>query len=135
MDCEKYPVIPHFIEEVPDFQTFVEGYLGTSGDFFEGHSLCQQFKFYMDSTGWPLMEYKNLCTNPKWLPEHGNGIRLWSETEDGCPKVPRGSPPPLAPKKKKLMMKLRRVWMVSLRIGHKWPMRTTRESFEGRMNQ
>ena len=65
MDCEKYPMIPHFIEEVPDFQTFVEGYLGTSGDFLEGHSKCQQFKFYMDSSGWPLMEYKNLCTNPK----------------------------------------------------------------------
>ena len=41
MDCEKYPVIPHFIEEVSDFQTFVEGYLGTSGDFLEGHSTCQ----------------------------------------------------------------------------------------------
>ena len=101
MDCEKYPVIPHFIEEVPDFQTFVEGYLGTSGDFLEGHSTCQQFKFYMDSTGWPLMEYKNLCTGPKWLPEHGNGICLWSETEDGRPKVPRGSPPPVAPEKKR----------------------------------
>ena len=47
------------------------------------------------------MEYKNLCTDPKWLPEHGNGIRLWSETEDGRPKVPRGSPPPVAPEKKK----------------------------------
>ena len=43
------------------------------------------------------MEYKNLCTDPKWLPAHGNGIRLWSESEDGLPIVPSGSPPPLVP--------------------------------------
>lgn len=97
MECESHPVIPHLIEEVPDFKKFVEGYLGTGGDFLEGHSTSQQFKFHMDSNGWPLMEYKHLCTDLDWLPEHGNGIRLWSETEDGRPRVPSGSPPPLAP--------------------------------------
>src|SRR5579875_2933472 len=51
----------------------------------------------MDSTRWPLIEYKNLCTDKNWLLEDGKGIRLWSETEDGRPKVPSGSPPPLAP--------------------------------------
>ena len=31
------------------------------------------------------------------MPAHGNGIRLWSESEDGLPIVPSGSPPPLVP--------------------------------------
>ena len=99
MDCETHPVIPHFIEEVPDFKQFVDGYLGSGGDFLSGHSKSQQFKFYMDSNGWPLMEYKLLCTDKVWLPEHDNGIRLWSETEDGRPKVPIGDPLPLVPHK------------------------------------
>ena len=97
MDSETQPVIPHFIEEVPDFKEFVHGYLGTCGDFLEGHSTSQQFKFYVDSSGWPLMEHKNLCTYIKWQPEDGKGIRLWFETTDGHPKVPRGAPRPLAP--------------------------------------
>ena len=98
MDCEKHPVILHLLEEVPDFKQYMEGYLGTGGDFLEGHSRSQQFKFHMHSDGWPLMEYKNLCTDKDWLPKHGNGIRLWGETDDGLPKVPRGDPPPLVPK-------------------------------------
>ena len=92
MDSKNQPVIPHLIEEVLDFKEFVHRYLGTGGDFLEGHSTSQQFKFYLDSSGWPLMEHKNLCTDVKWQPEHGNGIRLWSETVDGRPKVPRGAP-------------------------------------------
>jgi hypothetical protein len=108
MECETVPVIPHFIEEVPDFKTFVHGYLGTGGDVLGGHSKSQQFKFFMDSNGWPLMEYKNLCTDKNWLPEHGKGIRLWSETEDGLPKVPSGSPPPLAPQQMKSLEEVKK---------------------------
>ena len=76
MDSENQPVIPHLIEEVPNFKEFVHGYLGTGGDFLEGHSMSQQFKFYLDSSGWSLMEHKNLYTNVKWQPKHGNGICL-----------------------------------------------------------
>ena len=101
MDCETHPVIPHFIEELPDFKRFVEGYLGKGGDHLEGHSTGQQFKFHMHSDGWPIMEFKYFCTDLKWSPHHGNGIRLWSETEDGRPNVPKGSPPPLPPHKMK----------------------------------
>jgi hypothetical protein len=60
MDCETHLIILHFIEKIPDFKQFVDGYLDTSRDFLEGHSRFQQFKFYMDSNGWPLMGYKNL---------------------------------------------------------------------------
>jgi hypothetical protein len=97
MDCETQPVIPHLIEEVPDFKRFVEGYLSTGDDSLQGHSQAQQFKFYKDSNGWPLMQYKILCTDVDWLPKEGGGIRLWKERTDGGPKVPSGSPLPLAP--------------------------------------
>ena len=97
MDCETEPVIPHLIEEVPDFKSFVEGYLGRGGQFLEGHSKVQQFKFHMDPSGWPVMEYKHMCTDKKWLPEDGKGIRLWSETEKNGPRVPTRSPRPIHP--------------------------------------
>ena len=74
MDCETEPIIPHLIEEVPDFKSFVEGYLGRGGQNLEGHSKVQQFKFHMDPSGWPVMEYKHMCTDKKWLPEDGKGI-------------------------------------------------------------
>ena len=108
MDCESQPVIPHFIEEVPDFKRFVHGYLGTGGNFLEGHSFSQQFKFSMNSDGWPIMEYKDLCTDKDWLPENGKGIRLWNETEDGRPTVPSGSPLPLKPEQMKAFVEVKK---------------------------
>ena len=38
MDCETEPVIPHLIEGVLDFKSFVKGYLRRGGQFLEGHS-------------------------------------------------------------------------------------------------
>jgi hypothetical protein len=99
MDVEKQPVIPHLIEEVPNFKAFVDGFLYTSTDALEGHTNAQQFKFYKDGNGWPMMQYKLFCTDSKWLPRENGGIRLWQETADGRPKVPSGSPVPLVPHK------------------------------------
>ena len=108
MDCEAHLVIPHLIEEVLDFKRVMQGYFETVEDFLEGHSRSQQFKFHMDSSGLPLMEYKNLCIDIDWLPEGGKGIRLWSETEDGLPKVPQGDPPPLLPRTMKSVDKIKK---------------------------
>ena len=99
MDTESRLVIPHLIEEVPDFKKFVEGYVCTGRDALAGHTNAQQFKFYRNGNGWPLMQYKLLCTNNQWLPKEGGGIRLWKEIEDGSPKVPRGDPKALKPQK------------------------------------
>ena len=38
MDMESHPVIPHLIEEVPDFKKFVEGYLCTGQDALAGYT-------------------------------------------------------------------------------------------------
>ena len=51
MDTESRPVIPHLIEEVPDFKKFVEGYLCTGRDALAGHTNAQQFKFYRNGNG------------------------------------------------------------------------------------
>jgi hypothetical protein len=92
MDIEREPVIPHLIEEVPNFKAFVDGYLCSSNDALHRHTNTQQFKFYKDDNGWPLMQYKLWCTDSDWLPKENGGIRLWQETADGHPKVPSGSP-------------------------------------------
>ena len=66
MDTESWPVIPHLIEEMPDFKKFVEGYLCTRHDAVARHTNAQQFKFYRNGNGWPLMH--------QWLPKEGGGI-------------------------------------------------------------
>jgi hypothetical protein len=99
MDAEKQPVILHLIEEVPNFKAFVDGFLYTGTDALEGHTNAQQFKFYKDGNGWPMMQYKLFCTDSEWLPRENGSIRLWQETADGRPKVPSSSPVPLVPHK------------------------------------
>jgi len=55
IDFESRPMLPHLIEEVPNFKGFVEGYLYSDNDALEGHTHVQEFKFYKDSNEWPLM--------------------------------------------------------------------------------
>jgi hypothetical protein len=58
MDVETEPIIPHLIEEVPNFKAFVDGYLCSGNDALLGHTNAQQFKFYKDDNSWSLMQYK-----------------------------------------------------------------------------
>ena len=55
INIESRPVILHLIEKVLDFKKFVEGYLCTTRDALVGHTNAQQFKFYRNANGWPLM--------------------------------------------------------------------------------
>ena len=99
MDTKSCPIILHLIEEVLNFKKFMEGYLCTRRDALAGHINAQQFKFYRNGNGWPLMQYKLLCTDNEWLPKEGGGIHLWKETEYGSPKVPCRDPMALKPQK------------------------------------
>ena len=99
MDAEEKPVIPHLIEEVPDFKGFLDGYLCAGKEALKGHTKGQQFKFYKDSDGLPKMQYKILCTDRDWLPEENGGIQLWKVMADGRPILPRGEPLPLNPQR------------------------------------
>ena len=58
IDIESHPVIPHLIKEVPDFKKFVKGYLCIGHDALTEHTNTQQFKFYRNANGWPLIQYK-----------------------------------------------------------------------------
>ena len=77
MDAEKHPIIPHLIEEVPNFKAFVDGFLCTRIDALERHTNAQQFKFYKDANGWPMMQCKLFCIDSEWLPRENGAIRLW----------------------------------------------------------
>jgi hypothetical protein len=78
--------------------------MGTSvvgNDALQGHTNTQQFKFYKDGNGWPMMQYKLWCTDSEWLPKENGGIWLWQKMADGCPKMSSGSLVPLVPQRMK----------------------------------
>jgi hypothetical protein len=64
MEVESIPTIPHLIEEVPDFKGLIAGCIAQGDEALEGHTKAQQFKFYVDSIGCPVMKYRILCTDP-----------------------------------------------------------------------
>ena len=83
IDMDSIPTIPHLIEEVPDFKAFIAGSFVEGNDVLVGHTKPHQLKFYLDSTGCPVMKYKLLCSNVKWLEEDRRGIKLWKEDVGG----------------------------------------------------
>ena len=95
MDVDSVPTVPHLIEEIPDFKAFIEGSLLDSDASLTGHTKAQLFKFYLNSTGVPIMKYKHYCTNSDWLPSKGEGIKLWREDGKGHNLWPRGDPMPV----------------------------------------
>ena len=74
MDVDSVPTVPHLIEEVSDFKAFIEGSLLDGDASLTGHTKAQLFKFYLNSTGVPIMKYKHYCTNSDWLPSEGEGM-------------------------------------------------------------
>ena len=63
MDVDSTPTVPHLIEKVFDFKSFIAGAFVDGGDILIGHTRPQQVKFYLDSFGCPIMKYKLLCTD------------------------------------------------------------------------
>ena len=95
MDVDSVPTVPHLIEEVLDFKTFIEGSLLDGDASLTGHTKAQLFKFYLNSTGVPIMKYKYYCTDSDWLPLEGEGIKLWQEDAEGHSLWPHGEPMPV----------------------------------------
>jgi hypothetical protein len=50
------PTIPHLIEEVPDFKGFITRCIAEGDEALEEHMKAQQSKFYVDSSGCPVMK-------------------------------------------------------------------------------
>ena len=75
MDLKNVPVIPHMIEEVPDFKAFIEPYIRSGAHRLMKHMKAQQFRFYMHDDGVPAMQYKLLYTTQDWSPPEG--LLVW----------------------------------------------------------
>ena len=92
MDVESIPTIPHLIEEVQNFKSFIDGEILDKDEALVGHTKPQQVKFYVNATGCPIMKYKLFCTDIEWLGEEGAGIKIWKEDAEGHSLWPRGEP-------------------------------------------
>jgi hypothetical protein len=95
MDLDNVPIIPHLIEEVSNFKTFIKPFILKGGDRLVGHTKAQQFRLYMCDDGLPAMQFKVLCTSPNWGPEEG--ILVWRQNEDEKCMLPDGEPKPCTP--------------------------------------
>ena len=67
MDAETQHVIPHLIEEVPNFKGFIEPFICGGDEVLVGYLKGQQFNFFLHESIWPLIQYKLKCTDSDWL--------------------------------------------------------------------
>ena len=58
MKARKPNPIPHFVQEVPDFKSYLEPFLLSGRDTLVGHLKPRLFKFYVRSDGMPCFQYK-----------------------------------------------------------------------------
>ena len=92
MDLDHMPVIPHMIEEIPNFKAFIKPYMLKGGDRLVGYTKTQQFWFHMRNDGAPTMQFKLLCTlGPD------DGILVWRQDKDEKCLLPDGDPKPCKP--------------------------------------
>jgi hypothetical protein len=84
--------IPQLIQKILDFKSWVLGYLKDGPKMLVGHTDMNLFYFFVDSLGWPMMQYKVSPTNMMWSPINGPLIKLWKTNLDGLPKLPTGVP-------------------------------------------
>ena len=88
--CESSAPAPILMTQVPDFKSFVQGYLCDGQDSLVGHSKPLQFRFYMQGE-LPVMQYKIHPKSPDWMPRE-SGIELWKRDDQGKPKLPPSCP-------------------------------------------
>ncbi len=53
------------------------------------------FRFFVDSLGWPMMQYHVYPIDHVWSPIDGPSIRLWKVNPDNSPKLLIGVPSPI----------------------------------------
>ncbi len=53
------------------------------------------FRFFVDSFGWPMMQYKISLTSNIWSPIDALPIQLWKVNVDGSPKSQTRVPSPI----------------------------------------
>ena len=95
MDLDNVSVIPHMIEEVPDFKAFIEPSIRSETHWLIGHTRAQQFWFYMHDDGIPTMQYKLLRMTQDWSPPEG--LLVWRVDVDVKTILLNGKPKPCKP--------------------------------------
>jgi hypothetical protein len=90
MESQKLSFMPHVVQEVADFKSYIKGYVRP----LEGIKDKHIFRFFVDSDGWPVFQYKESATDGVWLPRAGPH-RMWKEDPYGQPLLPTGTPPTL----------------------------------------
>ena len=75
MNLDNVPVIPHMIEEVPNFKTFIEPYIQSGAHRLIKHMKAQQFRCHVHDDGVPAMQYNLLCTAQDWSPGSSDVVR------------------------------------------------------------
>ncbi len=60
-----------------------------------GHTDMHMFRFFVDSLGWPIMQYKVSPPDNVRSPTYELPIKLWKSNLDGSPKLPTRVPSPI----------------------------------------
>ncbi len=92
MVSQERPFILQLIQEIPDFKSWVQGYLKDGLEVLIGHTDMHLFQFFVDSTRWLVMQYKVFPIYAMWSPKDGLAIQLWKSNDQGHPKLPIGIP-------------------------------------------
>jgi hypothetical protein len=86
MDSQKLRFMPHVVQEVADFKSFVKSYALP----LEGMKDMHIFRFFVDRAGWPVFQYKASAIDLDWL-SRGSPHRMWRADSDGSPITPVGN--------------------------------------------
>jgi hypothetical protein len=87
--------IPQLIHEILDFKSWVLGCLKDGPKMLVGHTHMHLFRFFVDSLGWPMMQYHVSPIDHVWSPIDGPPIRLWKTNPDNSLKLLTGVPSPI----------------------------------------
>jgi len=92
-NCYSGHPVPSLVEEVPDFKSFLEGYIPDKGDALCGHKDPLQFRF-LNIDGFLMMQYRMNPSKDEWKPS--KGIKMWKEDSvTGQALLPQGQPKPV----------------------------------------
>ncbi len=83
------------IQEIPNFKSWVLGCLKDGFEMLVRHTDMHLFRFFVNSSGWPMMQYKVSPTDLVWSPIDGPLIRLWKVNSNGSTKLPTRVPSPI----------------------------------------
>jgi hypothetical protein len=64
----------YLIQEIPNFKSWVNGYLNNGPNILVDHTKMHLFRFFVDRVRWPVMQYKVSLIDALWGPKDGPTI-------------------------------------------------------------